>query len=203
MRAAGWGAVTDDPAAAKAALRTGLLARRAARPERERAAAADAIADVLVASFVGVRMLAAFVPDSTEPGHGRIPAVFAGLDARVLLPVVPAQGRHLDWAVDTGRYERGRFGLMEPVGPRVDATAIGAADVVVVPALVVDRAGIRLGRGAGYYDRALVHARPDALLVALAFDDEVVDELPAEEHDRPVDVVVTPSGWLDLPGRTR
>ncbi|WP_242610962.1 5-formyltetrahydrofolate cyclo-ligase [Blastococcus saxobsidens] len=198
-----WEPVTDDPAAAKATLRAGFLARRVARPENERAAAADAIADVLVARLTGVRTLAAFVPDPTEPGHGRIPAAFAGLGARVLLPVVPAQGRQLDWAVDTGRHEPGRFGLMEPGGPRLDATAIGAADVVVVPALVVDRAGIRLGRGGGYYDRALVHARPDALLVTLAFDDEVVDELPAEEHDRPVDAVVTPSGWLDLPGRSR
>nr|WP_204261347.1 5-formyltetrahydrofolate cyclo-ligase [Blastococcus saxobsidens] len=184
-------------------MRAGYLARRVARPVPEREAAADAIAELLVGRLAGTATLAAFVPDPTEPGHGRIPAVFAELGARVLLPVIPATGRQLDWAVDTGRHLPGRFGLMEPDGPRLDATAIGAADVVVVPALVVDRAGIRLGRGGGYYDRALVHARPDALLVTLAFDDEVVDELPAEEHDRPVDAVVTPSGWLDLPGRTR
>jgi 5-formyltetrahydrofolate cyclo-ligase len=68
----------------------------------------------------------------------------------------------------------------------------------------VARDGIRLGRGGGFYDRALTHVRPDAVLVAVVFDDELVDELPAEPHDQRVTVVVTPSGgWEQLhsPGR--
>jgi 5-formyltetrahydrofolate cyclo-ligase len=102
--------------------------------------------------------------------------------------------------VDTGPLEPGRFGLLEPVGPRLGPTAIGTADIVVVPALAVARDGVRLGRGGGYYDRALRHARPDAVVVALLFDDEFVDELPAEPHDRRVTAVVTPSGgWQALP----
>ena len=56
------------------------------------------------------------------------------------------------------------------------------------------------GRGGGYYDRALAHARAGATVVALVFDDEFVDDLPAEPHDRRVDAVVTPSGgWQTLP----
>jgi 5-formyltetrahydrofolate cyclo-ligase len=86
------------------------------------------------------------------------------------------------------------------VGPRLGPTAIGAADVVVVPALAVARDGVRLGRGGGYYDRALRLARADAVLVALVFDDEVADALPVEPHDRLVTAVVTPSGgWQALP----
>jgi 5-formyltetrahydrofolate cyclo-ligase len=101
--------------------------------------------------------------------------------------------------VDTGRLAPGRFGLLEPVGPRLGPTAIGAADVVVVPALAVARDGVRLGRGGGYYDRALRHVRPGAALVAAVFDDELLDALPAEPHDRLVTAVVTPSGgWQDL-----
>ena len=88
----------------------------------------------------------------------------------------------------------GRFGLLEPAGPRLGPGALAAADVVVVPALAVDRRGARLGRGRGYYDRALAHARPGAVLVAVVFDDELVDALPAEPHDRRVSAVVTPSG---------
>ncbi|TQN43780.1 5-formyltetrahydrofolate cyclo-ligase [Blastococcus colisei] len=191
-----------DPVAAKAALRARLLARRIGRPEAERAAAAAAVAAVLVRRLAGAGTVAAFVPDPTEPGHGRLPAAYAELGARVLLPVIPAQGRELGWAEHTGRFVPGRFGLLQPDGPWLDTTAIGTADVVIVPALAVDRAGIRLGRGGGYYDRALPHARPDAVLVALVFDDEVVDELPAEAHDRPVDAIVTPSGWRELPGRS-
>jgi 5-formyltetrahydrofolate cyclo-ligase len=147
-----------------------------------------------------VRTLAAFVPDETEPGTGRLPAAFTQLGARVLLPVVPETGRELGWAVDTGRLAPGRFGLLEPVGPRLGPTAVGAAEVVVVPALAVDRAGTRLGRGGGYYDRALRHTRPGAVVVALVFDDELVDRLPALDHDRPVSAVVTPDGgWQALP----
>ena len=188
-----------EPAVAKDDLRARLLARRRGRSTAECAAAADAVAAALLDGLTGVGTLAAFVPDPVEPGYGRLPDAYTGLGARVLLPVIPSQGRILDWAVHTGDLEAGRFGLSHPVGPRLGPTAIGTADVVVVPALAVDRAGIRLGRGGGYYDRALVHARPDAVLVTVVFDDERVDRLPREVHDRPVTAVVTPSGgWQEL-----
>ena len=188
-----------EPAVAKDQLRADLLLRRRARSTAERAAAADAIVAVLLERLAGAGTLAAFVPDPVEPGFGRLPAAYTDLGARLLLPVIPPQGRILDWAVYAGELEAGRFGLSHPVGPRLGPTAIGAADAVVVPALAVDRSGFRLGRGGGYYDRALVHARPDAVLVAAVFDDERVAVLPHEIHDRPVTAVVTPSGgWEDL-----
>jgi 5-formyltetrahydrofolate cyclo-ligase len=189
----------DGAAAAKAAVRSRMLARRASRGPRERSAAAGAVATALLQGLAGVRTFAAFVPDPDEPGHGRLPAVFTRLGARVLLPVVPPKGTELSWAVDTGRLAPGRFGLLEPVGPRLGPTAIGAAEVVVVPAVAMARNGIRLGRGGGYYDRALRHARAGAVLVAVVFDDELVDTLPAEAHDHRIGAVVTPSGgWQVL-----
>jgi len=193
--------VTPDPSVgdAKAALRTQILDRRRARPVRERQAAAAGLTRALLHGLAGIRAFAAYVPEDDEPGHGRIPAAFTQLGARVLLPVLPTGSHELAWAVDTGRLAPGRSGVLEPVGPRLGATAVGTADVVVVPALAVARNGIRLGRGGGYYDRALQHARPGAVVVALVFDDEFVDELPTEPHDRPVTAVVTPSGgWETL-----
>ena len=188
-----------DPALAKAVLRESLLARRRARPMGDRVAAADAIATALLTGLAGVGTLAAFVPDPTEPGTGRLPDAYAELGARVLLPVVPDRGRVMEWGLYTGELEPGRFGVSHPTGPRLGPAAIGQADAVVVPALATDRAGIRLGRGGGYYDRALVHARPETVLVAVVFDDERVDELPREVHDRAVTAVVTPSGgWQRL-----
>ena len=185
---------------AKAALREALNARRRTRSPAERAAAAAAVASALLRRLARVRVLAAFAPDDTEPGHGRLPAAFTQLGARVLLPVVPDSGAELRWAVDTGRLAPGRFGLPEPVGPRLGPTAVGTAEVVVVPALAVDRGGTRLGRGGGWYDRALRHVRPGAVVAAVVFDDELVDELPTEPHDRRVTAVVTPSGgWQALP----
>jgi 5-formyltetrahydrofolate cyclo-ligase len=194
--------VTDPaeaPAVVKDELRDFLLSRRRARPAAERAAAADAVASALMQGLDGARTLAAFVPDLDEPGNGRLPAAYTELGARILLPVVPTTGRTLDWAAYTGELEPGRFGLHHPVGPRLGPSAIGDADAVVVPALAVDHFGFRLGRGGGYYDRALVHARPDAVLVTVVFDEERFAELPREIHDRPVTAVVTPShGWVEL-----
>jgi 5-formyltetrahydrofolate cyclo-ligase len=189
-----------EPGAGKSALRERILAARRARPKAERTAAAAAIVVALLQRLSTVRAFAAYVPEETEPGYGRLPAAYTQLGARVLLPVVPPAGSELAWAVDTGRLAPGRFGLLEPVGPRLGPTAIGTADVIVVPALAVARDGVRLGRGGGYYDRALRHARPDAVVVALVFDDELLDELPFEPHDHRVDAVVTPSrGWQALP----
>ena len=189
-----------EPAAGKSAVRERSLAARRVRTAAERTAASAAIAAVLLQRLATVRAFAAYVPEETEPGFGRLPAAYTQLGARVLLPVVPPKGAELAWAVDTGRLAPGRFGLLEPVGPRLGATAIGTAAVIVVPALAVARDGVRLGRGGGYYDRALRHARPDAVVVALVFDDELVDELPAEPHDQRVHAVVTPSGgWQALP----
>jgi 5-formyltetrahydrofolate cyclo-ligase len=191
-----------DAGAAKSALRERHLTRRQERPAAERDTAAAALTAALLRGLAGTPTFAAYVPDRDEPGHGRLPAAFTQLGARVLLPVVPLEGRELTWAVDTGRLTPGRFGLLEPLGPRLGPTALGTADVVVVPALGVARDGVRLGRGGGYYDRALRYARSGAVLVALVFDDELVDELPSEPHDRRVTAVVTPSGgWQALPAR--
>lgn len=195
--------MTLEPGVAKSAARERHLTNRRQRSVADRSRAAAAITTALLRGLAGARTFAAYVPDEDEPGHGRLPAAFTQLGARVLLPVIPAEGRQLTWAVDTGRLAPGRFGLLEPMGPRLGPTAIGAADVVVVPALAVARDGVRLGRGGGYYDRALQHVRADAVLVALLFDDELVDELPAEPHDRLVTAVVTPSGgWQALPTGT-
>jgi 5-formyltetrahydrofolate cyclo-ligase len=189
----------SDVGAAKSALRDRVLARRLQRSAAERSAATASATTALLQGLAGVRAIAAYAPDETEIGHGRLPAAFTQLGARILLPVVPSGNGELRWAVDTGRLAPGRFGLLEPVGPRLGPTAIGTADVVVTPALAVARDGARLGRGGGYYDRALRHARPDAVLVAVVFDDELLDELPVEAHDQRVTAVVTPSGgWQAL-----
>jgi 5-formyltetrahydrofolate cyclo-ligase len=77
--------------------------------------------------------------------------------------------------------------------------AIVDADAVLVPALAVALDGTRLGRGGGSYDRALARRRPGCPAVALLFDGEVVAALPHDSWDAPVDGVITPAGWLDLP----
>lgn len=190
--------MSDSPemVTAKATLRTSLLARRASRTAAERAAAADAVAAVLASRLAAAGVVAGYVPTEEEPGHGRLPAALPG---RVLLPVVPERGRELSWVEHEGGLAPGRFGILEPTGLRLPPPALAFADVVVVPALAVAPDGTRLGRGGGFYDRALAHARDSALLVAVVFDDELLDVVPAGPHDHRVHAVVTPSaGWRQL-----
>ena len=77
--------------------------------------------------------------------------------------------------------------------------ALASADLVLVPALAVDAAGVRLGRGGGSYDRALSRVRPGVPVIALLYPGEVVPVLPAQPHDRPVTAALTPARLITLP----
>jgi 5-formyltetrahydrofolate cyclo-ligase len=190
--------------ASKAALRARLLAGRRALPEAARLSAdlriqaeLTALVTALRAGRAGPLTVAGYVPFGTEPGGRDLPAVLARQLAggRLLLPVL-LPDRSLDWAGYDGRLLP-RRGLLEPAGPRLGTTAIRQAALLVVPAVAVDRRGLRLGRGGGSYDRALALADPSAQVVALLHDGELLDiELPAEPHDRHVNAVITPARGL-------
>ncbi|OZV74982.1 5-formyltetrahydrofolate cyclo-ligase [Micromonospora echinospora] len=181
--------------------RADLLARRRALGVAERAAAAAAVGGVLVdlVRRLRPRRITAYVPVGSEPG-GDLPELLRATlppGAELLLPVL-RDDLDLDWAGYTGPgglVAAGR-GMREPAGPRLGRAAVAGAELVVVPALAVDRRGIRLGRGGGSYDRALARVPAGAWTVALLHDGELVDRLPAEPHDRPVRAVVTPTGGL-------
>lgn len=173
---------------AKAALRTAALERRAGLAVDDRAAAGAPLAAALADLLTSARRVAAYVAVGTEPPTEELLA----LCGDVLLPVLLPDG-DLDWA-PAGPLTATARGLREPTTPRLGPDAIADCDVVLVPALAVDHAGNRLGRGGGSYDRALRRAR--GLTVALLYDGELVGELPSEPHDVRVQAAVTPSGGL-------
>lgn len=184
---------------AKRALRRALLARRrSAEPP-----AGDA--DLLAARVLTLPALAAPGPVAlyvSLPGEPPTAALLEALRAagrEVLLPVLLDDG-DLDWAAASGSTVAGRLGLAEPDGARLGTAAVAAAVLVVVPALACDRAGRRLGRGGGSYDRALARVPATTTVVALVRDAELLDAVPVEPHDRPVDVVVTPTRIWTVPG---
>lgn len=90
----------------------------------------------------------------------------------------------------------------EPSGRRLGPDALSRADLVIAPALAVDRSGTRLGHGGGYYDRALVHRRPKTPVVAVVHPEEVLGagSLVREQHDVPVDAVLSTAGMEILTG---
>jgi 5-formyltetrahydrofolate cyclo-ligase len=186
------------PRSPKAALRNRLLAQRKSLTPSARQAAATAVHATLLSLVRRLRppTIAGYVPVGTEPGGPDLPFVLAP-EARLLLPVLLADG-DLDWAVYDGSLAAGPRGLLQPTGPRLGTDAIRDAALVVVPALAVDRSGMRLGRGGGSYDRAIARLPTGVLTVALLNDAELLDAVPAEPHDRPVRAVITPSGGLTL-----
>jgi 5-formyltetrahydrofolate cyclo-ligase len=134
-----------------------------------------------------------------EPATGPLLAAFRAAGTRVLLPVV-LPDLSLDWAVDGGpdAFRPGPRGIPEPTGPGLGPGAIAEADLVLLPGLLVDRAGNRLGRGGGCYDRALRLRRAGVPAVVLLYPPEVVEALPVDEHDVPVDAALTPEGLVAL-----
>lgn len=78
--------------------------------------------------------------------------------------------------------------LREVAAMRVRAEEL---DLVMVPGVAFDRTGARMGHGKGYYDKLLQHARPDALLVALAFECQLFERIPTQAHDVFMDRIIT------------
>jgi 5-formyltetrahydrofolate cyclo-ligase len=184
---------------AKAALRTSILARRADRSKDARTAVAEAIAaHVAGAAFAQVPTVAAHLSMGSEPGTGPLIEMLLAREVEVLVPVTVGDGS-LDWV----RYDpsaeltRSSLGVPEPAGPGLGPEALAGVGLVIAPALAVDHAGWRLGRGAGYFDRALAHAT--APVCALVHADELLPALPHEEHDVPVQLVVTEAGIFRVP----
>jgi 5-formyltetrahydrofolate cyclo-ligase len=184
-------------APAKVAWRDRLLTERNRRPLLEVGEAARALAEHLLGteSVRRAASVAAYVSVNGEPGTGPLLDGLRAAGKRVILPVV-LPGLDLDWAVyrDPGDLVPARLGLLEPAGERLGTDAIATADVVLVPALAVSPAGVRLGRGGGCYDRALGRVPVGTFTCALLYDGEVGLDVPVEPHDRPVLYVATPSG---------
>jgi 5-formyltetrahydrofolate cyclo-ligase len=190
-----------------------LAARRDMTPAvRDRHDAAVRDAAVALVRARRPRVAAAYVPMRGEPGGPALPAALAGArpGLTLLLPVV-LPDLDLDWVAYTGdgSLRPAARGLREPTGPRLGPDAVRAADLVIVPALAVDRGGVRLGRGGGSYDRSLARVAGTTAVVALLYPGELVERLPAGPHDRAVSAVVRPDGlypldpeWTNRPAMT-
>ena len=180
--------------------RARLLAARAELTAERLETAAVALAGHVLARLGDCRRIAAYVPIGREPGSLRLLDVLRDGGTEVLLPVVVPDG--LDWGRYTGADElvAGVLGTRAPVGPRLGPAALATAEAVLVPALAVDHRGVRLGRGGGYYDRALAAVPAGVPLVALLHDGELVERLPADPWDTTVTSAVEPAiGWTELP----
>jgi len=191
---------------AKRALRADLRERRQtlSAAARDRAAAGvHEQLDALIARL-GARSVSCYLSTVTEPGtHGFVQdATARGI--RVLLPVSRDDGL-LDWAVALpgDDVNEGLFGLPEPTGELLGPIAVNDVDLMIIPAAAVDRTGMRLGWGRGYFDKTIGSMERCPPVYAVVYDSELVDEVPRDVHDQPVTGIVTPTRTITFAPRAR
>ncbi|NVN88972.1 MAG: 5-formyltetrahydrofolate cyclo-ligase [Desulfuromonadales bacterium] len=110
---------------------------------------------------------------------------------RTLFPVVCGQDMVLRQVDHLKQLKRGCFGVLEPCGMSPDHLA-DEADLIIVPGVVFDPTGHRIGYGKGFYDRFLQSPGLRAALVGLCHDFQLIDQnLPADRHDIRMDIIVT------------
>ncbi|GGH44011.1 5-formyltetrahydrofolate cyclo-ligase [Microbacterium album] len=197
--------MTDALDQAKRALRAELRERRQQLSDAQRAAAAEGVRaqlDALVTAR-GARSVSCFLSSPTEPGTRPFIEAAIARGIRVLLPITREDGL-LDWTVASpgGEEVVGALGVPEAVGEVLGPIAVNDVDLMIIPAAAIDRSGMRLGWGRGFYDKTLGSMDRRPPVYAVIYDSELVDSLPRDVHDQPVTGVVTPTRTLDLPADT-
>lgn len=188
----------------KEQVRKQLLTRRASLSVDEVEGEAAALAERVLAVWDEVHTggggrVATYFSYDREPATGTIVGGLLKRGVEVIVPIVLPRGV-LEWTRYAGAEatEPNRYGIEEPTGARLGPEAVGTADLVVVPGLAVDAHGRRLGRGGGFYDRALAYVPESVPRVIVLHEGEILDEVPHEPHDQRVDIAVTPTRTVRL-----
>jgi 5-formyltetrahydrofolate cyclo-ligase len=184
---------------AKATLRAAALAKRDALSDKQRAAAAKAVAKrgLPIAIAHGI-IVSGYSPIRSEIDPAPLMRALAAQGARLALPAVMARGKSLAfrvWSPDD-RLMLGPLGIPEPS----PAAAEVIPDIMLVPLAAFDRAGHRIGYGAGHYDFTLAHLRKTKAIAAigLAFAAQQIELVPALQHDVALDYVLTETKVFDF-----
>jgi 5-formyltetrahydrofolate cyclo-ligase len=178
-------------ASAKRALRVELNRAVSAIGPRDRSQWDNDIAARLISldEFGGALQILGYLALSDEPDLGEVLIAACARSTPVFLPLVPTASdkTFVRWWPRDG-YSAGTRGAWLPSD---FASPIAVPSVVLVPGRAFDPEGYRLGRGGGWYDRALPSLRSFATIVGVAYDCQIVPMVPREPHDRRVDIVVT------------
>lgn len=192
--------MADDIDLRKREIRARVRARRAELTVAERTAAGASLSTQLVRLVTArnARSLSCYMPVGSEPD---IRDFIGWADAEGLEVLFPSSREDglLDWIRPTGDgMVLGKYGIHEPLGTLVSPLAVGDVDLMLIPACAVDRGGMRLGWGRGYFDRTLGSMEDRPPVFAVIYDEDLLDAVPRDVHDVAVTGIVTPTGILHL-----
>ncbi len=188
-----------DAAVLKSALRWRILQARMAEPDKDEKSRIILEQVFRLPQFQSARTVAFYVDVGSEVRTRPFLPQALALGKRVAVPYCEQDERgerlRLFLLRDLSELERGAYGVWEPraaLRERADRRCrVEEVDLMLVPGVVFDRRGGRIGRGGGHYDQLLREARPDCWLVGLAYECQVVEEVPMEPHDVYLDLVIT------------
>ena len=146
--------------------------------------------------FHGAERLALYSPIHNEVATDAVALRAIALGKTLVYPRIKGDALEFVKVVTLSDLTPGAFGVPEPRGSHL--VAVEELDLIVVPGVVFDRIGHRLGYGRGFYDRALSACRKDCLKVGFAYDTQLVESLPATEHDKTLSVLLTESQRLNF-----
>ena len=141
--------------------------------------------------------IATYISYGHEPNTSALNSQLLAQQKKLILPRM-RQDKSLEWVPWNGAAEnlKSQGNIKEPIGNSLAENQLATIDAVIVPALLVDRRGFRLGQGGGSYDRALAQLKsrsPQLWSIALVYDGEITgNDLPNEAHDVPINAVATP-----------
>lgn len=187
-----------DLRAEKVALRRAVLARRGALPDAARADLSRRITAALLAqpALTRARTVAAYLSFGSEFATADFLAHVLAAGKRLVLPRVDRERRRLALhAVRDlgGDLVPGVWGIREPSPERCPSATLHDVDLVLAPGVAFSPSCERLGYGGGFYDQLLAGRGTHPLVIAAAFDVQIVDLLPTGPGDVPVDLVITES----------
>ncbi|MBW1895662.1 MAG: 5-formyltetrahydrofolate cyclo-ligase [Deltaproteobacteria bacterium] len=186
----------EDVKARKSEIRENALARRDALSKVERAEKSAAIMDRLFdfANFLEAKIVMFYMNHKSEVQTEDMVRRALEIGKIVALPLVDAdKGEIVPYKV--GDVDRdisvGYGGIREPSLPRCKTIPVQHINLSIVPAIALDERGGRLGHGTGFYDRFIPELDITTRKVALAFECQIVPQIPMEPHDRYIDIIIT------------
>jgi 5-formyltetrahydrofolate cyclo-ligase len=161
---------------------------------------------VVLPQYAAARTVMFYVDVRTEVRTRDYLATALSHSKKIVVPWCNAEGElELFWLQSMDDLSIGMYKILEPK-PELRLlpdrqVPVAELDLIMVPGVAFTREGARMGHGKGYYDKLLEHARPDAPLVALAFECQLFPDIPTQEHDVFMDQIITEAAVYTGKGR--